>query len=316
MLNPIIPIWLMTIICILLLFVRRKGKIRYILQIIMILLLFVINLGISIPNGNVIVNDKKIDAKVLFVIDNTISMQALDGNHSTAKTRMSDLQRDCLKIINILDGAKFSVMSFNNEVTINCPYTDNSDHVKNVINSLSPVAHYYAKGSSMNVCKDVLKQDLERNAKAGGKTIVFFISDGEITNKSTLESFNECAENISNGAVLGYGTKEGAEMHVKQSWDGNNEQIIKENGTFPQKNAISKIDENNLKQIAEDLNISYWNMTEGKQLDEEIMLMKDDLEEKVVQTTAREYTNLSFIFVIPLLILLVIQIVDIKRRIV
>ena len=57
-------------------------------------------------------------------------------------------------------------------------------------------------------------------------------------------------------------------------------------------------------------------MTEGKQLDKEIMLMKDDLEEKVVQTTAREYTNLSFIFVIPLLILLVIQIVDIKRRIV
>ena len=105
-------------------------------------------------------------------------------------------------------------------------------------------------------------------------------------------------------------------MHVKQSWDGNNEQIIKENGIFPQKNAISKIDENNLKQIAEDLNISYWNMTEEKQLDKEIMLMKDDLEEKVVQTTAREYTNLSFIFVIPLLILLVIQIVDIKRRIV
>ena len=42
--EPIIPIWLMAIICVVLLVIKRKGIIPYIRQIIMVLLLFAINL--------------------------------------------------------------------------------------------------------------------------------------------------------------------------------------------------------------------------------------------------------------------------------
>lgn len=47
--NPIIPIWLMAIICIALAIFKRKGKFAYIRQIIMIILLFMINLRMMIP---------------------------------------------------------------------------------------------------------------------------------------------------------------------------------------------------------------------------------------------------------------------------
>ena len=72
--NPIIPIWLMSVICIILLVLKRKGIFPYIRQIIVILLLFVINLRIMIPD-EIEVSSPKIDAKVIFVIDNTIGLQ-------------------------------------------------------------------------------------------------------------------------------------------------------------------------------------------------------------------------------------------------
>ena len=74
--NPIIPIWLMAIICIALAFFRRKGTFNYIRQIAIIVLLFIINLRIMVPDYDAETIKRKID--VLFVVDNTISMQAED----------------------------------------------------------------------------------------------------------------------------------------------------------------------------------------------------------------------------------------------
>ena len=42
--EPIIPIWLMVIICVGLLAIKRKGVIPYVRQVLMVLLLFAINL--------------------------------------------------------------------------------------------------------------------------------------------------------------------------------------------------------------------------------------------------------------------------------
>ncbi len=74
--NPIIPIWLMAVICVILLFFTRKGAFNYIRQIIIIILLFAINLRIMVPNPDAQTVEKKVD--VLFVVDNTISMLAED----------------------------------------------------------------------------------------------------------------------------------------------------------------------------------------------------------------------------------------------
>lgn len=310
--NPIIPIWIMTIVCILLFLLKRKGTMRYIMQCVMIILLFVTNLGISIPNGNVIVNDRKIDAKVLFVIDNTISMQANDGRDGAK--RFANVKSDCQAIIDYLDGAKFSVLSYNNETTINCPYTNNSQHAKNVIAAITPIADYYAKGSSMNICKTVMKETLERTYDDGGKTIVFFISDGEITNESVLESFEDCRELISGGAVLGYGTEKGGEMFVSSIYDNNVERAIMDSNSGGLERAVSKIDEKNLKAIAKDLGLAYWRMDDEKIISDNISEVRKGMEEKIEKSNMKGYTNISFLFVIPFLVLLIIEIIDIKKR--
>ena len=58
----------------------------------------------------------------------------------------------------------------------------------------------------MNVSKDMMIKILERDSeKEDGKTYVFFISDGEITNDDELDSFAEIAEYIDGGAVFGCG---------------------------------------------------------------------------------------------------------------
>ena len=74
-LFPIIPIWIMLIICISLIIYIIIKK-RDLLQILIIILLFVINLRIMIPSNNS--KTIKNDLDILFVIDNTISMNALD----------------------------------------------------------------------------------------------------------------------------------------------------------------------------------------------------------------------------------------------
>lgn len=42
--NPIIPIWVMSLLCVLFLVLGRKGKFNYIRQVIIVALLFAINL--------------------------------------------------------------------------------------------------------------------------------------------------------------------------------------------------------------------------------------------------------------------------------
>ena len=70
--NPMIPIWLMAIFCVALLLFKRKGIVPYIRQIVVVLLLFVINLRIMVPDETKISDPPKVDAYVLFVIDDTI----------------------------------------------------------------------------------------------------------------------------------------------------------------------------------------------------------------------------------------------------
>ena len=65
--NPIIPIWVMAIICILFLLVKRKGKMNYVRQILIVIFLFVINLRFMVRDGDVPSVMPKVD--VVFVVD-------------------------------------------------------------------------------------------------------------------------------------------------------------------------------------------------------------------------------------------------------
>lgn len=310
--NPIIPIWLMTIICIALVICKRKGKFAYIRQIIMIILLFMINLRMMIPT-DVEVSTKRIDANVFFVIDNTISMAANDCADGT--TRMDALKADCNNITGSLSGARFSLITFANISKLVFPLTESTSFVNSCIKGIGVTNELYAKGSSMNICKDMLVELVKvAHEKNTGKVIVFFISDGEITNGDTLDSFKEAAKYIDGGAVLGYGTSKGGNMYIKDYFS-DDLVAIEDKSEYPYEKAVSKIDEENLKAIAKDMDIEYINMTTENKLDTVIDNIKKDTALLGDEDSRLDgYKDIYFIFIIPLVGMLVYEFINWKRK--
>ena len=145
--NPIIPIWLMTVICIILvilLMYDRQKKIKKLkensnkqsnikkyninttIEVIIISLLFVINLRIMIPNGEI--NTVESDLDIMFVVDTSVSMKALD--YDGQKERLEGVISDCCYIVDELSGCKFSIITFGDTVQRLIPFTTDSDMVQ------------------------------------------------------------------------------------------------------------------------------------------------------------------------------------------
>lgn len=260
---------------------------------------------------------RKSNMNVLFVLDNTISMLANDANGST---RLDQLKKDVCEIVDELDGARFSVISFNNDATVLAPFSKDISHVKNAINSINPIEQFYAKGSSFDVPKEPMLNML-RSIKADDeqKTAVFFVSDGEITSEgATLCSYSELAQYVDGGAVLGYGTKAGGTMEARMSYSDTDEvELVMDHDTWPFEPAVSRIDEGNLNSIADDLGISYINMTEGSHTGDLMAVMAGvksqiKIDEEVVENeSGTEYINppkyYGFYALIPFVILLMLN---------
>lgn len=312
--DPIIPIWVMAILCIAMLLFWRNNWKAYARQIVAVILIFCVNLRIMVPSDNVTATTQELDTYVLFVVDDTLSMLARDYDGDTE--RLTAVKNDCEKIIDKMDGAKFAVISFNNNANLVAPYTDNSDYAKSVIESLYPLESLYAKGSSLNICKDVMIDTLKRaHEKGDGNVIVFFISDGEITSSdSRLESFGEASKYVDGGAVLGYGTEKGGRMYVK-SYYNDQEEVLQDTSSYPYKDAVSKIDEKNLKQIAGDIGVKYINMNDGQSRLEDVV--NDAVKNSGGDSASRQvsgYVDIYYIFVAAFAGLMIYEFWSVRKK--
>ena len=156
--NPIIPIWLMSIICIILIFFiiydkslkdkiinkknnektdRQKQLLKQyimntIVKISIVIVIFVINLRFMIPNGES--TSINTDLSVLFVIDTSVSMRALD--YDMNKERFEGVVNDCCYIIDELSGSKFSIITFGDTAQRIIPFTNDSDMAQAEIKSI------------------------------------------------------------------------------------------------------------------------------------------------------------------------------------
>lgn len=301
--NPIIPIWLMAIICAACLLLKRKGAAPYIRQIIAVALLFIVNLRIMVPDENATYQKPEIDMNVVFVIDNTLSMVAQDYNGNAQ--RLDGVKEDCAKLIDDFEGARFSVVTFDNAAHLLMPFSNDEQFVRNSVNSIAPLNSMYARGSSLNMWYDITLEQCKQAKENGGKAAVFFISDGENTSGETIKSFNELSKYIDVGAVLGYGTSKGGIMEV-DDWENGKPETVKDPEDFVT-DAVSKIDESNLKQIARDLDVSYVNMNTKDGLDQVVKNVLKDAKRTNTDKKAAGYKDIYFVFVIPFLLLLIFE---------
>lgn len=312
--NPIIPMWLMGIICVVLLLFKKRGVYHFIRQILIVILIFVTNMRIMIPGDDAKAVTTNVD--IMFVVDNTISILAEDYNGDGR--RIDAVKADCKYIMEQFPGASYSVVSFGNSVERLMPYTIDSNMAYQAIDVLNGQTEYYANGTSLN---DVMAQigGIMKNERDTFK-IMFFISDGEIMNSEKLKSFEGLDEFVDAGAVLGYGTKEGGAMRpLKYAGDEDEpEYLYYYNDDYDKVKAISKIDEDNLKQIASDFDVDYVHMTKQSQIDGTIEKLQAEIMEHAAygeENSKNGYTETYYFFAIPLLLLMIFDYIYYKRKV-
>ena len=312
-LFPIISIWLMALICggiitIVILQWKRTKIINTVMRLSIIVLLFAVNLRPMISSGNAYTASNNLD--VLFAIDTTISMIAEDYNGGS---RLDAVKADVKYIVDQLNGARFSIISFNDRTRVVTPFTKDGNLVAEAAGILNVPDEYYAKGSSLNIALDEIINSFERASSDERVCVLFFISDGEITNDDTLKSFSSVKKYVKGGAVLGYGTLTGGKMLIADRYTLESE-YLKDRSDWPYKTAVSVIDERNLQAIADDIGVQYVHMTQQSQVKNVLSEVKKMMEQDNSGNQKTAYEDIYFWFVIPLLMLFVFEFIGYKRN--
>ena len=309
--NPIIPVWIMILFLPCFWICRSLDKKKFIRQIFIVILIFLINLRPMFRIGTSEVMTNELD--VLFVIDTTISMVAEDYNGND--TRLSAVKRDCRYIMEQLHGSKFSIVTFDDTSKIMVPFTMDSNLIGETIDILNVSNYVYAKGTSLNKPISNMESVFMASEKHSNRArIVFFISDGEITNEDSIDEdgYSDLKKYISDGAVLGYGTDVGGYMYVKDLYE-DSFTYVEDRTSYPYKKAVSRIDEDNLKTISDSLGIDYVYMDNQSNIDKKLNEIKDGVNYKASKVDLSSYEDIYYIFVIPLVGLLGYEFVIFRR---
>lgn len=315
--QSFIPIWLMAIVCVFLVVLKRKSTASFIRQIIIAILLFALNLRIAIPSEEVEREVTNVD--VLFVVDTTISMVAED--YDGDNPRMNGVKSDIMSIAEGINGARYSIITFDNFATRLLPYTDYVEPLEDVVNAMHTQTEYYAEGTSLNAPMSEMEIALKRDEDSENDPsihVVIFITDGEDTSGRALKSYESLAENVDCGAVLGYGTSEGGKMRAPSfNGDENPAYLYYYDDNFNYKEGVSQIDEDNLETIADDLGIEYFHMTKPGDVEDVIDSIKSDLDDsdiKTVKVKSFGYIETYYFFAIGLAAFLIYDAFWYKRK--
>jgi Ca-activated chloride channel homolog len=200
---------------------------------------------------------KRSDANVLFVVDTTGSMAAEDYN--AGEPRLAGVRHDIAAFADEFPGAHFSLVTFNSKTRVIVPWTTDRLALDSAAQLLRQEWTLYAQGTRLDEPLPTMRDVLPRAGAGRGYDVIFFLSDGEQTEQPVPQSFERLGDVFAGGAVLGYGTTEGARMHVYIGHDEEPEEFIADDETGA--DAVSRIDEANLVRIADELGVSYVHRT-------------------------------------------------------
>lgn len=213
------------------------------------------------------------DLDVFFVVDRTGSMVAEDHDDGT---RLDGVRSDVLALADSFPGARWSLVGFDDEVTTLVPLISDPTALRDTVERLRPEVQDQASGSSPRLAAGTLvdlvvaAQDQEPDRRQ----VVFLFTDGETTvEQPSTESYRSVGERIVGGAVLGYGTTEGATMRV---WDasGPTEQDVMDPRTGAP--AISAVDRSTLREVAAELDVPLLDRTAGDPLERALTAIDRD----------------------------------------
>ncbi|MBQ9871845.1 MAG: VWA domain-containing protein [Eubacterium sp.] len=309
----VIPVLALILILLIITVLRRSDRVWHkVLSVVRLTLIlgmvFLLNLRPSLKRYNAEIELKNID--VLFVVDTTISMWAED--YGTNQTRMDGVQTTCDYIMQELAGSNFALIRFDNRAQILAPFTQDARSVSDAFSTIKQPDTYYARGSNLNVpLKEMQDLLVSSSKKEERKTVVFYISDGEITDGSKLESYAELEQYVDGGAVLCFGTKEGGKMQADNGYSKKYIQDKEKN-----QDAVSVIDEENLQKIAKDLQVEYLNVKDSSEVGYMMDAIKSGSSIRMEEAEMITYEDITFYLGAALAALLIWELIGLvlQRR--
>ena len=261
---------------------------------IILVLLFIVNLRIMVYSDNVYTYTNNLD--LIFCFDNTLSMGAKDDFD---KTRFERAKEDVEYIVDNIPGSYYSLISYSDVSYLRIPLTKDTSSFKASLKTMRIPNLTYANGTDITIFKDNLENVLmSSTSKVGRIRVVFIIGDGEITADGKAQNLTGLKEYIKTGAVLGYGdAKKGSYMEVETYQGSGIYDYVKDKSGSP---AVTKLDENNLKMMAQDLGIEYIHMNKSSDLDKLIEEVNKSLE---LNEKTKVYSYADTYYFISILIL-------------
>ncbi|GAB3624934.1 hypothetical protein GCM10027418_30200 [Mariniluteicoccus endophyticus] len=190
------------------------------------------------------------DLDVLLVIDRSTSMAAEDYNGDQPRTR--GVAADVRAVTERYAGARFAMVTFTREGFVEMPFATDATAVVTLGDSISPQLYLYSAGSTISGGVESAKALLERaeRDRPGRKRILVYMGDGEQTSADPPGSFAGLKPLVDGAVVMGYGTDAGGRMA-----NGISNDHVRDRSTGDP--AISRIDEGNLRRIAQELDGTY-----------------------------------------------------------
>ena len=202
--------------------------------------------------------------EVYFAVDTTSSVAAED--YDGTQTRLSGIKTDIDAIASALDGAQFSLITFDSSATQRVPLTADGSALESAVSVMTQEVTQYSRGSSVDEAVPLLTSVLasSQRDRPGDRRVLFYLGDGEQTSSAAPGSFAALAPYLDGGGVLGYGTTQGGRMLDFDGFSADADQraYIKDTTQNPPTDALSRIDEDELASIATDLRVPYAHRTQ------------------------------------------------------
>lgn len=199
------------------------------------------------------------DVDVLVVVDRTRSMAALDFGEG--QPRINGAKADLQALVDELPGARFAILPFGADARLVLPFTTDVTAFESAVDTLYLEGPQDGDGSRADRPVPELVEVLERaeEQRPERRRIVIYVGDGEDTSdQGSDNSFEDVADLIAGGVVLGYGTEKGASMPSSDDLDEDQGVVLD-----PETNqtAISRADLGNLEDIADELGVPFAHRT-------------------------------------------------------
>ncbi len=192
------------------------------------------------------------ELQVLAVVDRTVSMSALDGPAGSPRLELA--RTDLETIVLRHPGARFALLEWGSLASLVVPFTSDRDAYLRSLALVEREKPTEGIGSRLDRPIKKMTSVLEAATEQypDRHTVVLFLSDGENTQPGTQASYAPLSDLVDAGVVVGYGTATGGRMLLQPDRPG-----IFVPGDASGTPAVSTVDEDNLRQVADELGIAF-----------------------------------------------------------